>query len=295
MTDLESKFDKILTESRNLDVPTLKKKISDLMNSGNYYSRQMIKSFAPQGMYRARSHNSKYGNIDIDGKTHRFKNENEFWNPPSRVCKLGRCNDKNESIMYCTNDPETALLETKPIKGFISLSVFESKGNGGSRAMYIGEKSLSKVETIKHLFKNSKHNPLLLELDSYLDKLFYSDVTNENNYLYKISTAITQNLMSNIVYTSGKQQTMQALLYSSVAKNHETFNFVLRPNHAVHIYRLFKIQTLEILENNNSYIKLQLVRIGQPISSRNHPLDNPKIKWMNIYNGEIWKIDKPIK
>lgn len=295
MTELESKFSHILNESENLDVPTLKKMIADLMNSGKYYTRQMIKSFVPNGMYRARPHNFKYGNIDSDGKKHRFKNENEFWNPPSNQCTLGRCNDKNESILYCTNDPETALLEVKPTKGFISLSLFKPRGNGSSRAMYIGEESLSKVETVKHLFKNSEQNPLLLELDSYLDKLFYLNIDDENKHLYKVSAAVTQNLMSNILYESGKQKTMQAMLYSSLAKKHETFNFVLRPNHAIYLYRLSVIQTLEILENTDSFIKLQLVRVGHPISSRNHPLDNPKVKWRNINNGEIWEVKKPTR
>ncbi|MEN9908727.1 MAG: hypothetical protein RLZZ540_1876 [Bacteroidota bacterium] len=293
MTNLETKFLNILRESENLDVPALKKVIGDLMNSGNYYTRQMIKNFAPHGMYRARTHNSKYGNTDINGQIYRFKNENEFWNPPSKYCSLGRCNDKNESILYCTNDSETAVLEVKPKKGFISLSVFKPRRNGGSRAMYIGEESLSKVETIKHLFENSEKDPLLMELDSYLDKLFYSNVNNGNQHLYKVSASITQNLMSNIIYESGTQQTMQAMLYSSVEKKHTTFNFVLRPNHAIHLYRLFTIQTLEILENTETSIKLQLIRIGKPIMPKNHPLDNPKIKWVNIYNGEIWEIAKP--
>lgn len=293
MTNLETIFLGILKESVNLDVPALKKVVGELMNSKNYYSRQMIKNFAPHGMYRARAHNSKYGNTDINGKLHRFKNEDEFWNPPRKNCSLGRCNDKNESILYCTNDSETAILEVKPKKGFISLSVFKPKGNSGSRAMYIGEESLSKVETIKHLFENSVKDSSLIELDSYLDKLFYSNVNNGNQHLYKVSTSITQNLMSNLIYESGKQQTIQALLYSSVEKKHTTFNFVLRPNHAIHLYRLLTIQTLEILENTETYIKLQLVRIGKPITAKNHPLDNPKIRWVDIYNGEIWEIAKP--
>lgn len=293
MTNLETKFLDILRESENVEVPALKKAIGDLMNSGKYYRRQMIKNFAPHGMYRARAHNSKYGNTDINGKMYRFKNENEFWHPPSKYCSLGRCNDKNESILYCTNDSETAVLEVKPKKGFISLTVFKPRGKGGSRAMYIGEESLSKVDTIKHLFENSKKDLLLTELDNYLDKLFYSDVSNGNEHLYKVSASITQNLMSNIIYESGTQQTMQAMLYSSVEKKHTTFNFVLRPNHAIYLYQLLTIQTLEILENTETYIKLRLVRIGKPMTSKNHPLDNPKIKWKNIFNGEIWEIEKP--
>ena len=293
MTDLESEFQSILHESVHLDVAALKSRIADLMNSGNYYKRQMIMSFAPKGMYRARCHNSLYGNRNKNGIFSRFKNENEFWNPPASKCSLGRCNDKNESILYCTNDSETAILETKPTTGFITLSVFKPKGTGGSRAMYVGEDSLAKDDTIKHLFKNSQQDPQLKELDIYLDKLFYSDVSNQNEHLYKVSAAVAKNLLSNLVTENGTERTMQALLYSSVAKNHKTFNFVLKPNHAVHLYRLERIQTLEILENNEEYIKLKLMRIGQPISRRNHPLENPKIKWVGVHDGEVWDIQKP--
>lgn len=294
MSDLEIKFQNILKESKNLDVPTLKKAVSELMNSGGFYSRQMIKNFAPHGMFRARLHNFKYGSRDVNGRINRFKYENEFWNPPSHLCLLGRCNDTNESILYCTNDADTAILEVKPKKGFISLSVFTPRREGGSRAMYIGEKSLSKVEAVKHLFKDSQKSPLLAELDEYLDKLFYSNVTNGDYHLYKVSTAITQNLMSKIVYDSGQQQTMQALVYSSVEKKHSTLNFVLRPNHAVHLYKLHIVQTLEILENTETTITVQLARIGYPMTTRNHPLDNPKIRWKNIRNGEVWDIAKPV-
>ena len=293
MSDLQLQFNKILLESENLDVAGLKKLIANLMNSVEFYKRGMLTNFAPKGMYRARLHNWKFGNKDNDGSIFRFTNENEFWNPPPKNCSLGRCNDKNESILYCTNDAETALLEIKPSKGYISLSVFKPKGTRGSRAMFIGEKSLSKVDSIKHLFENNTQDPLLEELDSYLDKLFYSEVSDNAKHLYKVSAAVTQNLMTNLVDNTGKENTMQALLYSSVAKNHQSFNFVLRPNHAIHLYKLLRVQTLQILENSHASIKVKLVRIGQPISSRNHPLDNPKLKWIDISNGEIWNIKKP--
>jgi len=63
----------------------------------------MFTTFTFNGFYRARKHNNVKGNL-VDGTLFEYSNEKEFWNPPIENAKIGRCNNENESMFYCSSD-----------------------------------------------------------------------------------------------------------------------------------------------------------------------------------------------
>src|ERR1022692_1414873 len=52
----------------------------------------------PGGLYRARINKDADGNpVDY------FLHTDNLWAPPAQITKKGRCNDKGESVLYCSN------------------------------------------------------------------------------------------------------------------------------------------------------------------------------------------------
>ena len=297
---MDKRLKLLIRNSKYLSVEALQKEVGKIISSYHGYGTSVWNHFEPFGLYRARQHNHLEGNFKGD-ILNPFISELEFWNTPSEFCPLGRCNNKNESIFYCTNEFEVAIQEIKSNQEYITVSSFRPKPiafqNQNSTAIPIGIGYLSQLPSLERFFPNYKFKSKeFKELDDFLNNLFYIDVTDEKSHLYKLSTAVTKNMMSPI-RKNNRDTLMQGLVYSSMARDKKGFNVVFRPEHVVNNYYLYGVQTHRVLENTKELIRLQLLRNGHPEHVRNNMDESYNINWFPpLDNGEIYEFEKrPLK
>jgi hypothetical protein len=284
-------IDDLISLSRFLKTAELTKIIERKLSSIDSYQSSYWTNFKVNGFYRSRVHNSIVGNKNKLIET-KFEDEGEFWNPIPKYATLGRCNDKGESLLYCSTSWETAILETKPYVGsFISVTNFRVKKNveQGSRIQPIGIQYLSRIPSFKdnNMFENYNFNRSddFIKIDNFLDKLFHEKVDNKNNNLYKLSIAVTKCMMKNIMM-GDSIMSMNGIAYSSIERDLNNYNLLFRPSHARQLFSLFEIQTFEVIEKTETKLKLQLKRIGKPIGIKHHLFDNVAISWLNLNHEE---------
>ncbi|OYU79341.1 MAG: hypothetical protein CFE23_14645 [Flavobacterium sp. BFFFF1] len=87
------------------------------------------------------------------------------------------------------------------------------------------------------------------------------------------------------------ERQMHGMIYSSMMRNKTDYNIVLRAVHARTIYKLFQVQTFEVLETTETKIRLKLVRDGVTIGTKNSIFDFFQMAWCNIENGDVDEID----
>jgi len=182
-------FEKLIEESKEKDLITLKEEISQIMLN-NRYTTDTFTTFTFNGFYRARKHNNFKGNF-VDGTLFEFINEKEFWNPPIENAKMGRCNNESESMFYCSSDFITAVLEIKPEVGdFITVANFRNlftENIPRFRINAIGKTYLSKISNLQNLFEDYELNEDQIEIEDFLDKLFHQNVDDTEMYNISIS------------------------------------------------------------------------------------------------------------
>lgn len=287
----------LLEKCQKMSVDELKKNVAEKISSLGNYNRSIWPNLTLKGFYRARIHNRLEG-VSKDGNLKIFENENEFWNPPAECIKdFGRCNDIGESLLYCTNNWETAIAEVKPSGGkFLSMSIFELKDkNSGCRIAPIGIHYLSKIDDLvnANMFKDfdfQDRNKDFVKLDSFLDDLFHLDVKEDEKYKYKISIAVTKCLMKSILTSKGIIA-MDGVMYSSIVRDKKSFNIALRPIHVRTIYSLLQVQTFKVLEVSKEKISMQLLRNGYPIVEKSHPMNFFKMDWNTVKDSPETHID----
>jgi hypothetical protein len=291
-----------LSKEKSLDelVKTVEQEITSVPN----YQISMWENFAAPVLYRARKHNHLYGNSE-NNILHHFESESEFWNTPPEISPLGRCQNKGESLLYCSTSWETAISEVRPNAGdFVSVSIYHAGRNAknpntflGSRIIPIGVQYLSQIEHLKHMFQDydfKGRDEEFYKLDTFLDDLFHANVGEKNQYLYNLSIAVTRCMMKNI-FDGEVERQMHGMIYSSIVKNKMDYNLVLRPNHARTIYKLNQVQTFQIFEITESSIKLQLTRNGYTFGEKKHVLDFFEMYWTDINDGPIDEIELTTK
>lgn len=300
MDEINKLYDSCLDTSLDDLTHTVERLITCVENYQTFFWPNLV----IHGLYRGRTHNHLEGSFK-DDKLTSFNNEKEFWNPPIKVLtSYGRCNNIEESILYCSNDWKTAILESRPEHAeYISISIYRPKKNpanpdklSGSRVMPVGIQYLSQIKDLQECFEkinfqNRKKD--FFELDDALDKLFHCDVSEENNHMYKLSIAVTRCMMKNLHMENGTIQQSHGMMYSSMVRNKESYNLIFKPTHARTIFDLYRVQTFRILENSDKEIVLHLVREGNINVIKKHPLDYSEITWNDVsVQNLIEKIQK---
>jgi len=89
-------------------------------------------------------------------------------------------------------------------------------------------------------------------------------VDDNETYKYKLSVAL-----SHIFMTDGRDEKRSVietdgLIYPSIVRNQKSYCFVLKPNIVDRFFMIEFIQTLEVLEIEDDFIKIKLLRNGQP-------------------------------
>lgn len=287
-----------LSKEKNLD--ELLKIVEQEITSVPDYQTSMWENYTAPVLYRARKHNHLNGNIE-NNILHQFESESEFWNTPSEICRIGRCQNKGESLLYCSTSWETAISEVRPISGdFVSVSIYHAGRHPdnpntflGSRIIPIGVQYLSQIERLKHMFQDydfEGRNAEFYKLDTFLDDLFHANVGENDQYLYNLSIAVTRCMMKNI-FDGEVERVMHGMIYSSMVKNKMDYNLVLRPIHARTIYKLNQVQTFRIYEITDRLIKLQLTRNGYTLGEKKHRLDFFEMHWADIHDGPVDEIE----
>lgn len=276
-------FEKLIEDSKEKDIISLKEEISQIMLDKRYMT-DVFTTFTFNGFYRARKHNNLLGNIE-NGKISEFINEKELWNPPIEFAKTGRCNEDGGSLFYCASDFITSILEVKPEVGdFITVANFKNLhvyDKPRFRIQPIGKGYLMQMPALKLLFKNYKLDQSQFEIDEFLDRLFHQHVEEEELYKYKLSIAISKIFLTNGTNYKSEIIETDGLIYSSIIRNNKSHCFVLKP-WIVHCYfKICEIQTIQVVETGNNFLKLKLFRNGHPIFEKIYPADLFDIHWEN--------------
>lgn len=277
-------FEKLIKESKEKDITTLKEDISQIMLDKRY-TTDTFTNFTFNGFYRARNHNNVRGSLNDDILTE-FKNEKEFWNSPVKFAKMGRCNAEGESMFYCSSDFTTAILEVKPQVGdYITVSSFKNLHTQNIprfRIQPIGKTYLLKIPELKLLYENYKINQNQYEIEEFLDKLFHQNIEDNEAYKYKLSIAIAHIFLTNGTNKEKMIIETDGLIYPSIIRNQKSYCFVLKP-WIVHCYfEIFGIQTMKVLEVGSDFVKLKLIRNGQPMFKKIYPNNLFDLNWLNV-------------
>jgi hypothetical protein len=280
-------FQDLLNKSKVLSIAELTTLVEKTVPLG--FTSDILKTFKPNGFFRARPHNHLDGSL-TGNSLHSFEHEGEFWNRPAKqIDEPGRCNDIGESLLYCSTDPVTAIIESKPsIGNYVSVSSFELRDTNifiGSWVKFIGEQYLAQIPDIKHLFSAEDINRTqeFKEMDTFFDDLFHMEVNEENKHLYKLSVAVTKCMLKNL-FDGKNQRLIDGMMYSSIERDKKSFNLIYRPEHArVHFVHR-KVETYMVTDVNEKEIELVLKKTGYTIGQKNSPFENFKIAWLQGTN-----------
>lgn len=290
-------YNHLLSHYKHIPQEQINNWILKLIFSQTKHVSELIVKFVCEGFYRGRTHNSLEGTTKND-ELHHFTCESEFWNPPSDLCtRLGRCNDLGETILYCSTEFTTAVVESRPKKDdFLTIATFKRRKPDqykGARVKYVGLESLLKVPTLRQIIGEREHDKEKTELDSTLDELFHKNVTNETLDLYRLSIAVTKAMMKTIYDPEqGVFYEIHGMLYPSIERKNKYFNIVFRPDHARLHFGIARVSTFEVLESNDKKITLKERRIGKmkPTVILD-PLDFYGINWEDSPDQKIIEIE----
>jgi len=149
--------------------------------------------------------------------------------------KIGRCNFFGKPVFYCSSDKGTPIFEIRPNLGnFISLTTFVPKEKDSFELTFpiIGVKQLLKSFSQRKIHKSitemiekemNSLKPAILEIDNYFAELFVKSISEQNNYLYKITAAYFSHVNSCAV--EGRK--MDSLLYPSVESEISGYNLAI--------------------------------------------------------------------
>lgn len=119
----------------------LLKIVEQKITSVSDYQISMWENFTSPVLYRARKHNHLEGTINKDNLLHRFDFESEFWNTPPEFCPLGRCQNKEESLLYCSTSWETAISKVRPTAcDFVSVLIYHAKRHPDTPNNFFGSR-----------------------------------------------------------------------------------------------------------------------------------------------------------
>ena len=232
----------------------------------------------PTGLIRARLNEKK-----ID-----YNNINQLWYPDWEKINIknheyGRCNDKGESMFYCSTEFDSTVCELRPNAGEL-ITIMNCKPRFEKLNIkvqpiginYLQELTNGYNNVFKHHFIKQKFilNDIAINkrLDSFLNESFHEIIDEKDNWKYKVSIAITKILIhSNINY--------DGVLYPSISTNMKGANYALKPDFVDKNILVETIGMYEVIEaEKDKYYKIKLVKIPERIS--------PVIEWYSIHPHE---------
>ena len=240
-----------IRDLKKLDLATvndayLERQIRELLDVG-YVSRLLYINL-PR-VYRVR----------INENNKPFKNTRQlWWPPPGSIKEIGRLNRIGESVFYCSDSEDTAIIEKQPRERDV-LTVLEAalidpskqalvtelgvhEFSGKSNPKYGGTPPGSDLR-LKQFTKSegiSQTNPLLRD---YLTKEFLKDVAPNKKHQYKTTIAIAHILINDPEIVNEEDGMpvpsikIDGLSYPSIASEKLGANFALRIEAADRLYK----------------------------------------------------------
>lgn len=217
---------KVIEELNKTDFETVKfgqvQEVIDLLMEG--FSARLM-GLRPPCLFRARK----------SDKDTVFKEINELWYPPKEYVGIGRLNRPNESVFYCSDDQNVALLEVRPNVGEkITMLQCIIKDDYHLRLLPIGiqrylidkhpefEKIPFEDELPEHIFPNDEDFKKNNLIHDYFVKQLTKVVDSSRQFEYHTTVAMSINYLNPLNNIDG-------ILYPSVASRHKGKNLVLKP------------------------------------------------------------------
>lgn len=273
-------------ELKSADTETLKKKFSESLSGVFSTTHYKVN---PQYLYRGRPNWDNKLNNTIDF----FNNITELWAPPeSSDLKQGRCNNRGQSLFYCTQNATAILFELKCKPGdLFTIGVYKCL-NDLKPMSIIGAHRISSIDPAhKTIFGNhyAGLNDIEKRIHDYLDSLFIES----DSIFYNATNAITSILLNKNTPVPGftVPDDSHGLIYSSVATQLNTYNIALEPEYAKTILEPVEFRRYKILEcPSPNHFVLEVTHISNKINS------DGTIEWVELSPTIIEKItDLPVE
>ena len=246
MLQVHGKLASILANKENCTVEELKKQIyqSVIYYIGKRYRINPIETY----FYRVRLNKDNTGKV-----IEYFYHTDNLWSPPSKDAIKGRCNDKNESILYCSNHPITCIAEVKNINegDIITLITFKVV-DFIQPASFIGVDTLIKNDNLLqdllanyyNDIKTSTETEIIKSVDHIMTNEFRLNISEKEDFKYNSTIAWRQ-----LCFELSKAN---VLVYPSASSLLKTSNWAFNPEHAKQSLRPCEVHRLRICKNINN-------------------------------------------
>jgi hypothetical protein len=207
-------------------------------------------------------------------KMHRVRvNENgidfiwldELWCPPiDKIQRIGRCNDKEEQILYVSGGGHTALREINPPVGSIvtclecevaeEIKLFEIgvlKNN--QRELFLQQlANMNKISMDQFYKGDQKLIDLDTKLKDYIVEEFTKHIVIGEEHLYKRTISIAKYFLSN--------PTIEGLMFPSVKSNLLEINYAIPKKFANKKLKPIRVDVFRIVENFENRLKFEFIK-----------------------------------
>lgn len=238
-------------------------------------------------------------NMRLDGAFRARINENgeefitvqDLWYPDwasidKKKYRFGRCNNKGESIFYCSTDLNTSIVEIRPkLNDIITTIDYRPTRNRRevvAKTNPIGITYLQKIkqfgDTFADHFKQKNGLDSIFTnnfiLDNFLNEKFHEVINEEENWKYKISIAISEILLYG---------DFEGLLYPSISYKMNQANFAFKPEFADLNFCIKDGYMWRITEvvNNNSYALEKIKQLDEIHFCDPNNFKNARVYWRN--------------
>nr|WP_152556228.1 RES domain-containing protein [Nonlabens ulvanivorans] len=183
--------------------------------------------------------------------------EQTYSNPPTIFCsENGRANLKGTSVFYCSNDPKTAMEETRPNVGDTGvISVWKGKSIRGAKFAHCLNELLPQQNIYNLLAKQSFQflsdtSNITDNGKSYLRELilFIAEIFTEEQQPYPLSSMISNELLFS------QDLWHDAIVYPSFTQNKLSCNLAFHPNSVNELLELKKIMPFKIIDEKNGQL-----------------------------------------
>lgn len=189
--------------------------------------------------------------------------------PANKVATIGRCNDKQESLFYCSNSFVTSVLEIKPqvndIVTVLQLEVHDTTNlrNFVPAVTLACDQLVEKLQSNFVKFGNKLIQKKLDYIDSFFSEIMLQDVGEFESYKYKASVALCK------AYNKHLKSQVPGYIYPSKASRHFGVNFAVNTKWVDELPNpLLKAFRFRIIENTQDFnCKALLTEVATDIDS----------------------------
>ena len=136
-----------------------------------------------------------------------------------------------------------------------------------------------KISNLQNLFDGYILDGDQNEMENFLDKLFHQNVNEDELYKYKLSVAVSHIFMTDGTNVEKDTFKTDVLLYPSIVRNQESYCFALKPYWVHCFFKISTIQTIQIVEKGDDFLKLKLLRNVWVKGEKIYPADLFDIEW----------------